>query len=174
MVDIGNIFELIGTHPIARLLLALMVLKAVWSVVRWRRCPVTASRKLAAEGPEAIERRRNAPWRHSARFGVAMATGIVLAVYGLIKIATHGAEAPLALLLLAFGMYVFLTEPVQRQIADAEDRAALAASDPQSEAYALSVSMVQGNQLNLLIIDVAGALMLGLSILALSGVPMPV
>jgi hypothetical protein len=102
-----------------------------------------------------------------------MVTGIVLAIYGLIAIARHGDDAPLALMLLALGIYVFLTEPVQRQIADAEDRAALAARDPQSEAYALSVSMVQGSQLNLLMIDVAGVLVLGLSILALSGVPMP-
>ncbi|MEM6744415.1 MAG: hypothetical protein AAF676_11855 [Pseudomonadota bacterium] len=173
MVDIGNVFELVGTHPIARVLLALVALKAIWSLVRWRRCSFTASRKLAAEGAEAIERRRNAPWRHSSRFGVAMLLGIGLAVYGLVKIAQQGADAPHALLMLAFGMYLFLTEPVQRQIADAEDRAALAANDPDSEAYAMSVSMVQGNQLTLLMIDVAGALVLGLSILALSGVRMP-
>ncbi|MEM1315418.1 MAG: hypothetical protein AAGI51_12735 [Pseudomonadota bacterium] len=173
MADIGNIFELVGTHPIAKVLLALILAKALWSVVRWRRCPVMASRRLAEEGADAIERRRQAPWRNSGRFITVMVVGIGCAVYGLNKIAVHGAEAPLALLLLAFGIYLFLTEPVQRQIADAEDRAALSAGKPESEAYALAISMVQGNQLNLLMIDVAGALMLGLSIFALSGVAIP-
>ena len=143
MVDIDNIFELVGTHPIARALLALLVIKALWSVVRWRRCPWTASKRLAAEGPEAIERRRASPWRHSLRFGVVMVLGIGFSIYGLLKIAVHGADAPIALLLLAFGLYLSLTEPVQRQIADAEDSAALAAREPESEAYALSVSMAR-------------------------------
>jgi len=173
MADIGNIFDLLGTHWIAKALLAAIALKAVFSLVQWRRCAWTATKDLAAEGAEAIEARRSALWNHSYRFLLVMFAGIGLAIWGLLKIAHHGAEAPLGLLVLTLGVYLFLTEPVQRQIADAEDRAALAALRTDAEGQALAVDMVRGNRLNLVLIDVTGALVLGFSILALSGVPIP-
>lgn len=173
MADIGNIFDLLGSHWIAKALLAAIALKAVYSLVQWRRCTLTATNVLASEGPEAIEARRTALWNHSYRFLLVMLTGIGLSIWGLLKLAHEGAEAPLALLVLTFGVYLFLTEPIQRQIADAENRAALAALRADEEGQALAVEMVQGNRFNLVLIDVGGALMLGLSILALSGVPMP-
>ncbi|MEO0681739.1 MAG: hypothetical protein AAF192_15140 [Pseudomonadota bacterium] len=173
MADIGNIFELIGTHPIAKALLLVLALKAIWSLVQWRRCAWQAT-QLRAEAAGDGAAWLSALWTHSARFFLVMVSGIGLSVWGLMKIAHYGGEAPLGLLLLALGLYVILTEPIQRQIVDAENRATQAALRADEDGQTMAVSMVQGSRLSLVMIDVGGALALGLSILALSGgMPMP-
>ncbi|HKK35175.1 MAG TPA: hypothetical protein VJ994_02680 [Paracoccaceae bacterium] len=168
MGGLANILEILGSHPLAKWLAVAFALRAGWTLLVWRRCSALRAAEVgAAETLEAIERRRQAPWRHSMRFLVVMVGGLALAVVGLFSLAK--AEAPVGLIMLFAGMYLFLTEPVRHQIVDAEDRLAAAAQTGDGEATALARSMLNGNHVNLVLIDVCAALGLGAAVLALSG-----
>lgn len=165
MGGLANILEVLGSHPLAKWLAVAFALRAGWTLLVWRRCPVLHT--AVEEAAEAIERRRQAPWRHSLRFLVVMVGGLTLAVVGLFSLAK--AEAPVGLIMLFAGMYLFLTEPVRHQIVDAEDRLAAAARSGDAEAAAFARAMLNGNHVNLVLIDVCAALGLGAAVLALSG-----
>lgn len=181
MGGLGNIFEVLGAEPLARWLALALALRAAWTLARWRGAAGRAEATgpvLSAEAAAAIEARRAAPLRHSARFHAVMVLGIGLALAGLFTLAARGDEAPGALALLLVGMYLFLTEPVRANIADARDRLALTrrAGDPQATAYALT--LLRAARRDLALIEVAGAAALGLAVLALADdfsmrVPMP-
>ena len=170
MGGLGNIFEMFG-HPLAKWLAVAFALRAVWTFVAWRRCALL--RGAAVPGPEAvemIEQRRQALWRHNGRFALIVVSGLALAIYGLLTLARAGDEAPLALVALVAGMYLFLSEPIRRQIQDVEDRLAVAVARADAEEQELSRAMLNGNHVNLVHIDVGAALGLGLAVLTLSGV----
>lgn len=169
MGGLANIFEVLGSHPLAKWLAVALALRALWTLFLWRRSAVLriAGAANRAETVETIERRRQAPWRHSARFLVVMLGGLGLAVGGLFALARAG--APVGLILLVAGLYLFLTEPIRHQIADAEDRLAGAVKSGDAEATALARAMLNGDHLSLVLIDVGAALGLGLAVLALSG-----
>ncbi|MFO7854591.1 MAG: hypothetical protein R6V44_05135 [Paracoccaceae bacterium] len=168
MGGLANILEVLGSHPLAKWLAVAFALRAGWTLMVWRRCPVLhGAAEAAAKTVETIERRRQAPWRHGMRFPVVMVGGLTLAVVGLFSLAKAG--APVGLIMLFAGMYLFLTEPVRHQIVDAEDRLAAAAQTGDAEATALARAMLDGNHVNLVLIDVCAALGLGAAVLALSG-----
>jgi hypothetical protein len=168
MGGLANIFEVLGSHPLAKWLAVAFALRAAWTLMVWRRCAALRTTGAGAEETvEAIERRRQAPWRHSARFLVVMVGGLTLAVVGLFSLAKAG--APVGLIMLVAGLYLFLTEPIRLQIIDAEDRLASAAQSGDPESTAMARAMLNGNHVNLVLIDVGAALSLGLAVLALSG-----
>ena len=182
MGGLDNIFEVLGTEPLARWLALALALRAAWTLARWRRSAVRAEAAagpaLSPEEAAAIEARREAPWRHSARFYVVMVLGIGLALAGLFTLAAQGDAAPGALALLLVGIYLFLTEPVRHAVADARDRLALTRlrGDPGAVAYALT--LLRAARRDLALIEVGGALALGLAVLALADdfsmrMPMP-
>ncbi len=70
--------------------------------------------------------------------------------------------------MLVVGIYLFTTEPVRHQLADSSDRVAATALRGDVEANALALAMRRGNHFNLMAIDVAAALALGLAVLALN------
>ena len=167
MTGLDNILEVIAHHPMTRWLLLAMALRAVWSVVCWRRCAESAA-PAPTEAAETIEARRQARWRHSHRFAALMVVGIALAIMGLFRLAKEGDAAPASLLMLVVGIYLFTTEPVRHQLADARDRVAATALRGDMEANALALAMQRGNHFNLMAIDVGTALALGLAVLALN------
>ena len=174
MAGLGNIFEMFG-HPLAKWLAVAFALRAVWTLVAWRRCAaLLGSGEIPPpEALEMIEQRRQALWRHNGRFALIVTAGLALAIYGLLKLAYAGADAPHALVMLVAGLYLFLSEPIRRQIQDVEDRLALAAGRGDLEGQEMARAMLNGNQVNLVLIDVGAALGLGAAVLALSGgVPM--
>lgn len=181
MGGLENIFDVIGSHPYAKWLALAFALRALWTLIVWRRCELLRRAAAAGAGDgsrtetlEVIERRRQEPWRHSARFLAVMVAGLGAAIYGLFKMAGAGEAAPHALVLLMGGMYLFLTEPIRHQITDAEDRLAAATRRGDPEATALARAMLNGNHVNLVLIDMGAAVGLGIAILALSGgMPMP-
>lgn len=168
MDGLANILEAIGQDPLTRWLLLAMALRTGWSLICWRRCP-SSHRRVSEDALEAIEARRQALWRHSARFLVVMLTGIVLAVAGLYKLSQAGDGAPLALLMLVGGMYLFMTEPVRRSIADGEERVHATGLRGDPEAHQAALAILHGNHTYLVAIEVMATLALGLAVLALSG-----
>lgn len=167
MAGLANIFEVIGAHPFAKWIVAIFALRALWTMACWRRVAVAAP--PSGESPERVEVRRQALWRHSHRFLLVMVAGIALAIAGLFRLASAGGDAPLSLLMLAVGIYLFQTEPVRQQIADAEDRATVAAARGDADGLALALAMLRGSHLTLVMIEVGAVVVLGLGILVLSG-----
>jgi multisubunit Na+/H+ antiporter MnhB subunit len=169
LTGLDNILDVVGHHPLARVAVGLMAARALLTLWAWRRC-----RARLADGPpqetlEAIESRRQALWRHSARFLVIMLAGIGLAVIGLFRLAEAGDGAAPAFLMLALGMYLFMTEPARLQIADAEDRAAAAALGGEQEPQEVARAILRDAHVKLVLIEVSAALALALAILALGG-----
>ena len=168
MNGLSNILDVIGQDPLTRWLLLAMAIRTGWSLICWRRCP-SARMKLTNEALEAIEARRQALWRHSARFLVVMLAGIVLAVAGLYQLSRAGDGAPVALIMLVGGMYLFMTEPVRRSIADSEERVHATGLRGNADAHQAALAMLRGSHTYLVAIEVLATLALGLAMLALSG-----
>lgn len=168
MMGLSNIFEVLGTEPLARWLAAALALRALWTVVAWRRCARAEAGRRPAETLEAIEARRNALWRHNWRFYAVMSAGIGLAVAGLYGLAVKGDEARWALVVLLAGMYVFLTEPSRREIADAEDRVAVAVLRGGGAKGVFARTLLGDAHRKLAFIEVSGALALAVAIAALA------
>ena len=111
-----NIIHAIGSDPRAWVVLALFAARALWSVVSYYRCPTVCR--------EQARIKREKMGDYTWRFVPAMLIGITLAVLGLFRL-SHGAASPgVALFLLILGVYIFTTEPVRRQIFQAERKAA--------------------------------------------------
>ena len=168
MDGLANILEAIGQDPLTRWLLLAMALRTGWSLVCWRRCPSNRMR-LTNEALEQIEARRQALWRHSARFLVVMLAGISLAVAGLYKLSQAGDGSPVALIMLVGGMYLFMTEPVRQSIADSEDRVHATGLRGDAQAHQAALAMLRGSHTYLVAIEVLATVALGLAVLALSG-----
>ncbi|SET32033.1 hypothetical protein [Oceanicella actignis] len=166
MDGLMNILKAIGDEPLARWIALAFALRAVWSVVMWRRCPLLCG-EAARLGPEAAAARRGA-FDHSWRFLLVMLTGIALAVGGLFRLAQNGADAPGALLLLILGVYLFTTEPARRQIQDAES-AYLAATAEGPERREVAAAILRDSHVKLVAIEVGIAALLGVAILAMGG-----
>lgn len=167
MDGLANILGVIGDDPLTRWLLLAMALRTGWSLICWRRCP-SQNVRISNEALEAIEARRQALWRHSARFLVVMIAGIVLAIAGLYQLAMKGDGAPVAMIMLVGGMYLFMTEPVRQTIADAEDRVHTTGIRGDSDAHAAALSMLRGSHTYLVAIEVIATVALGLAVVALS------
>ncbi|MGG7567940.1 hypothetical protein ACQ5SO_17435 [Rhodovulum sp. DZ06] len=112
---LANIFLTLGNHWAAKWLALLLGLRAVWTVIAWRRCP-----QMRGEGAGMSFNGNERLWK--LRFAAVMLLGIGLSVWGLLRLAREGAEAPLALIALVVGIYLFTTEPVRRTLADARKR----------------------------------------------------
>ncbi len=168
MDGLANILDAIGQDPLTRWLLLAMALRTGWSLVCWRRCP-NAHVRITNDALAAIEARRQALWRHSARFLVVMLAGIFLAVAGLYKLAQAGDGAPVAMLMLVGGMYLFMTEPVRQSIADGEDRVHTTGMRGDAEAHQAALAMLHGSHTYLVAIEVIATVALGLAVFALSG-----
>ena len=168
MDGLSNILDVIGQDPLARWLLLAMAVRTGWSLVCWQRCP-TERLRISGEALEAIEARRQAVWRHSARFLLVMLTGILLAIAGLFKLSLGGDGGAIALIMLVGGMYLFMTEPVRLTINDCEERVHATAIRGDMESHQAALAMLRGSHTYLVLIEVIATLALGLAILALSG-----
>ena len=173
MGGLDNIFAAL-THPLAKWVALAFALRALWSLVSWRMCPVASGREDVAKY-NGFGAKRQALWRHSWRFFIIMIAGIALSVTGLFKLATYGGDAPLGLFLLVLGIYLFTTEPVRMQILDAEDRIVdILRGGGDREARSFGQAILRSNHANLVFIEIGAALMLALAVAALnSGIKMP-
>lgn len=112
---LANIFEALGNHWAAPWVALGLGLRAIWSIIAWRRCPAA----LAAPAPDAPRVSFQAALserKAKLRFTAVMVGGIALSVWGLLRLAAAGAEAPAALIGLVLGLYLFTTEPARRVI----------------------------------------------------------
>ena len=157
MNGLMNIIDVIGADPMAKWVVAALGLRALWTIIAWRKCPL--ARGTDALTPQQARDMRQQAFAHSWRFLLVMVTGIVLAVFGLFQLAEHGAEAPLALFMLILGVYLFTTEPARHQVQDAERRV-LETSDGPAEQRELSASLLRGSHFRLISIEVGIVAML--------------
>lgn len=143
---LANIFLTLGHHPAAKWLALLLGLRAVLTLVAWRRCPLSHGACLRA--PQV----RNPRLSAKMRFGAIMASGIALSVWGLLRLAREGAEAPLALLALVLGIYLFTTEPVRRGLDEARNRVVQGLNGP---GHADNVAMLRDTHVKLVAVELA-------------------
>lgn len=150
---LANIFAAFGNDPAARFLVAAAALRALWSIVVWRRCP------LIDETAPAIRHRIDARGR-KARFAVLVLAGIGLAVWGLLALSRNGVDTPLALVALVGGIYLFTTEPVRLALVAEEQRVRDAQPGPER---GLAAAMLQGAHVKLIAIEIGILVLLGLA-----------
>ncbi len=151
-----NIFNTVGTDPRAWIVLALFAARALWSLVELARCPVVAGRADAASMTPTRQMK--------GRFPVLMILGITLSIVGLFKISLGAPQPALALFLLLLGVYLFITEPVRRQIAVAEQRVADAAGGP---GEAVAATDLRESHIRLVSMEFAIVILLLVGMLAL-------
>ena len=166
MGGLDNIFEALS-HPMAKWVVLAFALRALWSLMRWRVCPM-AKGDFETMRDKGFAEKRGVVWRHPARFFLIMSLGIAMAIAGLFKIATYGGDAPLALLLLTAGIYLFTTEPSRRQIQQSENRLLTTTQSGDVEAMSSSQAILRGNHISLVMVEMGTAVALGAGVLALS------
>ena len=144
---LANLFGVLGAHWATPWLVGLLGLRALWTIIAWRRCPMSAAARAAEEDGEAAgtgakgdasaegegapqpapARPPEAPTTtftrmQDLRFGGVMLAGIALASWGLLRLGRDGADGAFAVLALVLGMYLFSTEPVRRSLDAAQRR----------------------------------------------------
>lgn len=147
-----NIFQAFGDDPAARYLALAAGLRALWSLVAWKRCRLAAG--------EAHARSPLEPRRRIWRFSVLVILGIALALWGLFELSALGMKAPWALPALAMGMYLFMTEPVRLALFDAERRVEAAVGGPD---HRLELVQLRGQHIRLIGMEIGVLLLLTLS-----------
>lgn len=150
MNGLTNILHVLGSHPATKWVVLALALRALWTVVAWRRCPlVRGSAQIdAATAAKAADSDGK-----KLRFVSVMLVGIALAVTGLFRLAAGGEAAPFALFVLTGGIYLFTTEPVRRTLINAQNRV-IAATTQGAEAQALSVAMLRDTHVKLVAVEV--------------------
>lgn len=150
MNGLTNILSVLGDHPATKWVALALALRALWTVVAWQRCPLTHGRARISEKDAA---RAAAGGGTMWRFLALMLLGMGLAVAGLFRLAADGEAAPFALFVLTGGIYLFTTEPVRRNLIEAQNRV-LASSTRGPEAQELSVSMLRDTHVKLVAVEV--------------------
>jgi hypothetical protein len=151
MNGLTNIVQVLGTHPAAKWLALALALRALWTIVAWRICPLVRGR-VAADAQTAAQAQVTGQ-RQRMRFLAVMVLGIVMAVVCLFRMAEAGDAAPLALLGLTTGIYLFTTEPVRRMLGEAQNRV-MTAGAATTDAQAMSMAMLRDAHVKLVAVEV--------------------
>jgi hypothetical protein len=152
MNGLSNILSVLGDHPATKWVALALALRALWTVLAWQRCPLTHGRARISD-KDAARAAAGGGSRQMWRFVGLMLLGIALAVAGLFRLAADGEAAPFALFVLTGGIYLFTTEPVRRNLIEAQNRV-LASSTRGPEAQELSVSMLRDTHVKLVAVEV--------------------
>ncbi|MFT6773955.1 MAG: hypothetical protein ACJA1L_001666 [Paracoccaceae bacterium] len=159
MDGLTNIFDVLGNHWAAKWLVLALAIRTIWTVVAWRICPLMRGRaNLDADSAAKAEA---SGARQRLRFAAVMLLGIAMAVVGLFKMAEVGEGAPLALLGMTLGIYLFTTEPVRRGLALAQNGVMMAATRS-AEAQAMSVSILRDTHIKLVAVEFGILMLIGL------------
>lgn len=124
--------------------LALATAHAFWA---YRTCPM--SRADFSVTPEIARQTVHGARNHSPRFVALMLVGIVATVAGMAMI-SQGIKPPIALGLIAGGLFLVQTEPLRMQIRDRELRV-IAAQDQPEEVQKGELERLQREHQNLLL-----------------------
>ena len=157
---LANIFEAMGNHWAAPWVALGLGLRAIWSIIAWRRCPAAMS-----AAPDAMRGAAQAALSEKGarlRFAAVMTGGIALSVWGLLRLAAVGDQAPLALIGLVLGMYLFTTEPVRRVIDMCRMRATDLAGRP---GHADALANLRDAHVKLVGVEIAVFVLFGLGML---------
>ncbi len=161
MNGLTNILDVLGNHPATKWVALALALRALWTVIAWQRCPLIHDAAPADAGAKAARSAAGQMWR----FVGLMLAGIALAVLGLFGLAKEGEAAPIALFMLAGGIYLFSTEPARRNLTEAQNRVIAAATQPR-EAREHCISMLRDTHVKLVGVEVGilALIVLGMSV----------
>ncbi len=121
------------------------------SIISYRLCPLIHNK--ANITPQAAREAVNARYAHSTRFLLLMLAGIAAALSGMAMIAM-GTHPPIALGLIAGGVFLIQTEPLRLNIRDRQLRV-VASQIEGPEAQASAVNRLRGEYSKLMLTNVA-------------------
>jgi hypothetical protein len=151
-------FRDLCSMPVAWGIVAVVALRAGWSLVSFFRCPVLRH----ADAIDAATARAMAadPHVRSPRFLATMVVGLALSIGGLYALRTPEA-GPLALAAIVFGVFLLIVEPSRLSVEENSRRAAAARLEG-PDALAFATERLRASHLERLAIEIAMAALLGL------------